>query len=122
VENDRPRPNKARLAAGGAGRRSSAANAGSGRLRPANRSPVSLGDVNQLLGQIEVETKRAAKTRVYGCLLAPATTVKGDAAQAARDKITLINHDAAIRLYNLLARSASAVRRDLRRRQRRGPR
>ena len=65
--------------------------------------PVSRGDVNQLLGQIEVETKRAAKTRVYGCLLAPATTVKGDAAQAARDKITLINHDAAIRLYNLLA-------------------
>ena len=65
--------------------------------------PVSRGDVNQLLGQFEVETKRAAKTRVYGCLLAPATTVKGDAAQAARDKITLINHDAAIRLYNLLA-------------------
>jgi hypothetical protein len=65
--------------------------------------PVSRGDVNQLLGQIEVETKRAAKTRVYGCLLAPATTVKGDAAPAARDKITLINHDAAIRLYNLLA-------------------
>ena len=65
--------------------------------------PVSRGDVNQLLGQIEVETKRAAKTRVYGCLLAPATTVKGDAAQAARDKITLINHGAAARLYNLLA-------------------
>ena len=27
--------------------------------------PVSRGDVNQLLGQFEVETKRAAKTRVY---------------------------------------------------------
>jgi hypothetical protein len=65
--------------------------------------PVSRGDVNQLLGQIEVETKRAAKTRVYGCLLTPATSVQGDAAEAARDKITLINHDAAILLYNLLA-------------------
>ncbi|AXB46059.1 MULTISPECIES: DEAD/DEAH box helicase family protein [Actinomycetes] len=65
--------------------------------------PVSRGDVNQLLGQIEVETKRAAKTRVYGCLLTPATTVQSDAAEAARDRITLINHDAAVRLYNLLA-------------------
>ena len=65
--------------------------------------PVSRGDVNQLLGQIEVETKRAAKTRIYGCLLAPATLVQDDAAEAARDKITLINHDAAVRLYNLLA-------------------
>src|SRR5215218_8631814 len=45
--------------------------------------PVSRGDVNQLL--------------------TPATTVQGDAAEAARDKITLINHDAAARLYNLLA-------------------
>src|SRR5687768_15755655 len=33
--------------------------------------PVPRSDVNQLLGQIEVEAKRAAKTRVYGCLLAP---------------------------------------------------
>jgi hypothetical protein len=65
--------------------------------------PMSRGDVNQLLGQIEVETKRSAKTRVYGCLLTPATSVNADAAEAARDKITLINHDAAIRLYNLLA-------------------
>ena len=65
--------------------------------------PVSRGDVNQLLGQIEVETKRAAKTRIYGCLLAPATLAQDDAAEAARDKIALINHDAAVRLYNLLA-------------------
>ncbi|MGW4591437.1 hypothetical protein ACWEKJ_29305 [Amycolatopsis thermoflava] len=64
---------------------------------------MSHGDVNQLLGQIEVETKRTAKTRVYGCLLTPATAVQDDAAEAARDKITLINHDAAVRLYNLLA-------------------
>jgi hypothetical protein len=65
--------------------------------------PVSGGDVNQLLGQIEVETKRTAKTRIYGCLLTPATLAQADAAEAARDKIALINHDAASRLYNLLA-------------------
>jgi hypothetical protein len=39
-------------------------------------NPLARGDVNQLLGQIEVETRRAAKTQVYGCLLTPGTTVK----------------------------------------------
>lgn len=52
--------------------------------------------LNQLLEQIEVETRRAAKTRVYGCLLTPGTTARPDAAEAARDTITLINHDAAV--------------------------
>ncbi|GDY33219.1 hypothetical protein [Gandjariella thermophila] len=65
--------------------------------------PLIRGDVNQLLGQIEVETRRSAKTRVYGCLLTPATTANDDAAEAAHDKIVLINHGAAIRLYDLLA-------------------
>lgn len=65
--------------------------------------PVSRGDVNQLLGQIEVEIKRAAKTRVHGCLLTPATAVEKAAAEAAGDKIALISHGAAARLYNLLA-------------------
>lgn len=60
-------------------------------------------DVNQLLGQIEVETRRTAKTRVYGCLLTPATSSNIDAAEAARDKIALINHEAAVRLYDILA-------------------
>lgn len=63
---------------------------------------VARGDVNQLLGQIEVETKRAAKTRVYGCLLTPATVAKEDAAEAARDKIMLISHEGAVRLYDVL--------------------
>lgn len=58
-------------------------------------SEVVRGDVNQLLGQIEVETRRAAKTRVYGCLLTPATTSKKAAADAAGDKIALLNHAAA---------------------------
>lgn len=64
---------------------------------------VPRGDVNQLLGQIEVETKRAAKTRVLGCLLTPATDVRSAAAEAARDKITLIHHPAALRLFDTLA-------------------
>jgi Type III restriction enzyme, res subunit len=64
---------------------------------------VARGDVNQLLGQIEVETKRAAKTRVYGCLLTPATIASADAAEAARDKIALVSHGAAVRLYDVLA-------------------
>jgi hypothetical protein len=66
-------------------------------------SEVVRGDVNQLLGQIEVETRWAAKTRVYGCLLTPATTSKKAAADAAGDKIALLNHAAAVRLYDILA-------------------
>jgi hypothetical protein len=65
--------------------------------------PLIRGDVNQLLGQIEVETRRSAKTRVFGCLLTPATTTKTDAAEAAHDKIVLVNHGAAVRLYDMLA-------------------
>jgi hypothetical protein len=66
-------------------------------------NPLPRDDVNQLLGQIEVEIKVGAKTRVRGCLLTPATTVNPDAAAAAHDKISLINHGAAVRLYDILA-------------------
>ncbi|QCB51788.1 hypothetical protein E5720_17675 [Rhodococcus sp. PAMC28707] len=65
--------------------------------------PLIRGDVNQLLGQIQVEKTRAPKTRVYGCLLTPATEVKKDAQEAARDSVALINHKAALHLYDLLA-------------------
>ncbi|MBA0127286.1 DEAD/DEAH box helicase family protein [Haloechinothrix sp. YIM 98757] len=65
--------------------------------------PLCRDDVNQLLGQVEVERKRSPNARVYGCLLTPATVVENDAAEAAHDKIVLINHDAAVRLYDLLA-------------------
>lgn len=57
---------------------------------------------NQLLGQIEVKSRRSAKTRVYGCLLTPAASAKDDAAEAAHDKIVLVNHGAAGRLYDVL--------------------
>lgn len=59
--------------------------------------------MNQLLGQLEVETRRTAKTRVYGCLLTPATAVKDDVAEAAHDRLVLVNHGAAVRLYDMLA-------------------
>jgi len=72
-------------------------------VKTGNVEAVARGDVNQLLGQIEVETRRAAKTRVYGCLLTPATVTKNDAAGAARDKIALMSHEAAVRLYDVLA-------------------
>jgi len=72
-------------------------------VKTGNVEGVARGDVNQLLGQIEVETKRAAKARVYGCLLTPATVTKDDAAEAARDKIALMSHEAAVRLYDVLA-------------------
>lgn len=65
--------------------------------------PLTRGDVNQLLGQIEVESNRSTKTRVYGCLLTPASTANYDAAEAAHDRIVLVNHGAAVRLYDVLA-------------------
>lgn len=65
--------------------------------------PLRRGDVNQLLGQLEVETKRSAKTRVFGCLLTPAATTNDDAAEAAHDRIVLVSHGAAVRLYDMLA-------------------
>lgn len=64
---------------------------------------VPRGDVNQLLGQIEVETRRAPRTRVLGCMLTPVTEIKSAAAEAARDKITLVHHPAAVRLFDTLA-------------------
>jgi len=72
-------------------------------VKTSSSETVARADVNQLLGQIEVERKRAAKTRVIGCLLTPADTASTGAAEAARDKIALLQHDAAVRLYDILA-------------------
>jgi hypothetical protein len=60
-------------------------------------------DVNQLLGQLEVEKKYASKARLTGCMLDPATEAHEDATEAARDRIRLVSHEAAVRLYDLLA-------------------
>lgn len=60
-------------------------------------------DVNQLLGQIEVESQRSRKHRVFGCLLTPTDLVTKESAEASREKIALIHQPAAVRLYDLLA-------------------
>ncbi|MGH3874877.1 MAG: DEAD/DEAH box helicase [Pseudonocardiaceae bacterium] len=60
-------------------------------------------DINQLLGQVEVESKRATKARVLGCLLTPVSEVSDDAGEAAHDKVTLVHHPAAVRLFDILA-------------------
>ncbi|WP_405472643.1 DEAD/DEAH box helicase [Paenarthrobacter ilicis] len=60
-------------------------------------------DVNQLLGQIEVETQRSRKHRVFGCLLTPTASVTKESGEAAREKISIIHQPAALRLYDLLA-------------------
>jgi hypothetical protein len=64
---------------------------------------IARGDVNQLLGQLEVEQRRAPKARLYGCLLDPATDAERDAIDAAVDRIRFVSHEAAVRLYDLLA-------------------
>jgi hypothetical protein len=64
---------------------------------------VPRADVNQLLGQIEVEARRSPKARVSGCLLTPTDLVAKESAEAARGKIALIHQPAAVRLFDLLA-------------------
>lgn len=51
-------------------------------------------------GQIPALTE----TRIYGCLLTPAAAVQGNAAEAADDKIVIVNHKAAVHLCNRLAK------------------
>ena len=58
--------------------------------------------VNQVLGQVEVERKRSPSARVRGCLLTRATSVKREAAEAARDVVTIVHQDALIRLLDLM--------------------
>ena len=62
------------------------------------------GDVNQLLGQIEVEMGRVEGTRIFGCLLTTATRSKLDASEAAAQRITLIHHGATTVLFDMLTR------------------
>ena len=65
---------------------------------------ISRTEVNQLLGQIEVEMTRVQRTRVYGCLLTPATGSKLDASEAAAHKIALVHHGAVMAVFDMLAR------------------
>ncbi|MFF2606889.1 DEAD/DEAH box helicase family protein [Arthrobacter koreensis] len=64
---------------------------------------VPRADVNQLLGQVEVEARRSPKSRVSGAMLTPTDLVSKESAEASRDKIALIHQPAALRLFDLLA-------------------
>jgi len=63
---------------------------------------LSRSHVNQLLGQIEVERKRSPSARVRGSLLTRATSVRREAAEAARDNIAIVHQDALVRLVDLM--------------------
>jgi hypothetical protein len=83
--------------------------------------PVSRGDVNQLLGQIEVEAKRAAQDTGLRLPAGPGHYRQG---RRRPGRPRQDHADQSRRCHPAIqpvGRSASAVRRDLRRRQRRGP-
>jgi len=60
-------------------------------------------DINQVLGQVQVEQNMHPLSRVVGCLLTSLDDIEKDAAQAARDKVVLVRLPAAVTLYDLMA-------------------
>lgn len=64
---------------------------------------ISRDDVNQALGQVEVETLRAGKARVFGCLMTPNLAANDDAIEAAANKTILVHDRAALTLFDLLS-------------------
>jgi hypothetical protein len=60
-------------------------------------------DINQVLGQLAVEAQRFPNTKTFACLLTPAPAVETDAAEAAREKIAIINIEAVLVLFDFLA-------------------
>jgi hypothetical protein len=60
-------------------------------------------DVNQLLGQLQIESQDHPKARVLGCLLTTYTEMEADAAAAAREKVTVVHESAAGALFDALA-------------------
>ena len=72
-------------------------------VKTGNSDVVARSHIDQLLGQIEVESGRSGGARVSGCLVSPAEKVSDEAAEAARDRIALIHQDALVTLIDLLA-------------------
>ena len=72
-------------------------------VKTTSAEAIARADVNQLLGQIQVESQRSGQTRVYGCLMSSGTSAQPDAAEAASSNIALINDRAVLRLFDLLA-------------------
>jgi hypothetical protein len=60
-------------------------------------------DVNQVLGQLQIETQDHPRTHVLGCLLTTYLEMEADAAAAAREKVAVIHESAVMRLFESLA-------------------
>ena len=60
---------------------------------------VTRGDINQLLGQLQIELQDHPRSSVHGCLLTVHETVNEDAAAAARDRVAIVSDQAALALY-----------------------
>lgn len=59
--------------------------------------------VNQLLGQLQIESQDHPQARVVGCLLTPLSAIEDDAAEAARERIAIVAHEAVVALLDALA-------------------
>ncbi|MEP7379137.1 MAG: DEAD/DEAH box helicase family protein [Chloroflexota bacterium] len=64
---------------------------------------VPRSDLNQLLGQIQVESQDHPRARVSGCLLTVLTEMEDDAAVAAREKVAVLHEGAVCALFDYLA-------------------
>ncbi|MYC84366.1 MAG: hypothetical protein F4X18_02470 [Acidimicrobiia bacterium] len=69
---------------------------------------VPRADINQLLGQIEVERMRSTNARILGCLMTQALEIEDDAARAARDKIAIIHESAVLKLFDIIYKQFTA--------------
>jgi hypothetical protein len=64
---------------------------------------VPRGDINQLLGQLQIEIQDHPNTRIFGCLMTPQEEMEDDAAEAAREKVCVVHEAAAMALFELLS-------------------
>jgi hypothetical protein len=60
-------------------------------------------DINQLLGQLQIESQDHPNTTVFGCLLTLYEDMETDAAEAAREKVCVLHASAVMALYELMS-------------------
>jgi hypothetical protein len=64
---------------------------------------VTRRDIDQILGQLQAQKARTPRVTVFGCLFTPHEEVDELAEAAARDSIAILQAEAILRLYDLLA-------------------
>jgi hypothetical protein len=64
---------------------------------------VSRDDINQVLGQLQIDQQNHPRARVYGCLMTAYTEMEADAGEAARERICALNEAAVVALFDLVA-------------------